>query len=103
MGDGLNDTIALKKAHVSVSLRGASTAATDTAQIILMSQNLQQLCRLFDPSQEFSATLERSFNLSLVGASVGIGGIYLLGWQVVQVLLVREIATRLSVGNVRFC
>lgn len=100
VGDGINDTIALKKAHVSVSLRGASTAATDTAQIILMSQNLQQLCRLFDLSQEFTATLDRSFGLSLIGAGVGIGGIYLIGWQVVQVLLVREIVTLLSVGNV---
>jgi len=100
VGDGINDTIALKKAHVSVSLRGASTAATDTAQIILMSQNLQQLCRLFDLSQEFNATLERSFGLSLIGAGVGIGGIYLIGWQVVQVLLVRELVTLLSVGNV---
>ena len=98
VGDGINDTIALKKAHVSVSLRGASTAATDTAQIILMSQNLQQLCRLFDLSQEFNATLERSFGL--IGAGVGIGGIYLIGWQVVQVLLIREIVTLLSVGNV---
>ena len=52
-----------------------------------------QLCRLFDLSQEFNATLERSFGLSLLGAGVGIGGIYLLGWQVVQVLLVREIVT----------
>lgn len=100
VGDGINDTIALKKAHVSISLQGASTAATDTAQIILMSQNLQQLCRLFDLSKEFSATLERSFRLSLVGAGVGIGGIYLIGWQVVQVMLIREAVTLMSVGNV---
>ena len=42
VGDGINDSIALimpfgcKKANVSISLRGASTAATDTAGIILM-------------------------------------------------------------------
>lgn len=58
------------------------------------------LLRLFDLSQEVSATLERSFNLRLVGAQVGIGGIYLSGWQVVQVLLIREIVTQPSVGNV---
>lgn len=33
---GINDSIALKTAHVGISMRGASTIATDTAGIILM-------------------------------------------------------------------
>jgi len=36
VGDGINDTIAMKKSYVSISLRGATTAATDTAQVVLM-------------------------------------------------------------------
>ncbi|MGH8910674.1 MAG: hypothetical protein ACRD0K_30305, partial [Egibacteraceae bacterium] len=42
VGDGINDSISLKKANVSVSLRGASTVAIDSAQIILTGQGLQQ-------------------------------------------------------------
>jgi len=41
VGDGINDSIALKKAHVSISLKGASTVATDTAQIVLMDASLK--------------------------------------------------------------
>jgi Cu2+-exporting ATPase len=100
VGDGINDTIALKKAQVSVSLRGASTAATDTAQIILMDQSLQQLCPLFDLSQEFSTTLDNSFNLILIPVALGIGGIYLAGFQVVHVLLLKQLFTLVSLGNV---
>ncbi len=36
IGDGVSDSIALKKANVSISLRGASGAATDTAQVVFM-------------------------------------------------------------------
>ena len=99
VGDGINDTIALKKAQVSVSLRGASTAATDTAQIILMDQSLQQLCPLFDLSREFSSTLDNSFRLVLVPVVLGIGGVYFAGLQIVDVLLLKQIFTLLSFGN----
>ena len=40
MGDGINDAIALQEANVSVSIRGASSVATDTAEVILMDQDL---------------------------------------------------------------
>jgi len=36
VGDGINDSIALKKADVSISLRGASSLATDTAQVVFL-------------------------------------------------------------------
>ena len=36
VGNGINDSIALKKADVSVSLRGASSLATDTAQVVFL-------------------------------------------------------------------
>ncbi len=46
VGDGINDAIALKKAHISISLSGASSAATDTAQIILMDERTNFLVSL---------------------------------------------------------
>jgi Cu2+-exporting ATPase len=54
VGDGINDSIALQEADVSVSIRGASTVATDTAQIVLMGKTLNQLPYLFRMGKHFN-------------------------------------------------
>lgn len=79
VGDGINDSIALKKANVSVSLRGASTAATDTAQVVLMAQSLRQLPYLFDLANEFDSNMKAGFAAAVGQGIVVIGGA-LLGW-----------------------
>lgn len=76
VGDGINDAIALKKAEVSVSLRGATTIATDTAQIVLMDQTLQRLPVLFDLSHELERNLMTSLVLVTVPYIFVIGGIF---------------------------
>ena len=58
VGDGINDSISLKKANVSISLRGASTAAMDSAQIVLMDQGLRQLPFILNLSHEFEGRYE---------------------------------------------
>lgn len=91
VGDGINDSIALKTANVSVSLRGASTAATDTAQIVLMAQSLQQLPYLYDLAQEFDRNMKAGFTAAvgqgvvvITGALLGVVGIFAgtLIWEV---------------------
>lgn len=73
IGDGINDVIALKKAQVSISLRGASTVATDTAQIILMEQSLRRLPYLFTLADDFNRNVNQclAVMLSITGASLG--------------------------------
>ena len=77
VGDGINDAIALKTANVSISLRGATTAATDTAQVVLMGANLEQLPFLFNLGNEFHANMRRGFNAAIVPGMLTIGGAYL--------------------------
>ncbi|MEK8021090.1 MAG: heavy metal translocating P-type ATPase [Candidatus Parabeggiatoa sp.] len=78
IGDGINDAIALKSAQISISLKGASSAATDTAQIIFMDGTLAPLDRLFQFTDEFERTMQNNLLLSIVPGAVNIGGVYLL-------------------------
>ena len=57
IGDGINDVIAMKKANASISLSGASTIATDVAQVILMSGTLSELDDIFDIAQDLKRKL----------------------------------------------
>ncbi len=80
VGDGINDSIALKTAQVSISLRGASTAATDTAQIILMDGTLNHLNRLFDIAHDFHKNMKVNLVSSIVPGAICISGVYLLNF-----------------------
>ena len=51
IGDGINDSIAMKKANVSISMQGAASIATDTAQIVLMNKGINHLPYLFQISK----------------------------------------------------
>jgi len=78
IGDGINDAIALKSAQVSVSLKGASTAATDTAQIILMHGTLHHLPLLFQLADEFEETMQTNLLTTIIPGVICIGGVYFL-------------------------
>ncbi len=74
VGDGINDAIAMKRADVSVSLRGASTIATDTAQVILMNESLSALCQLFDLAHEYTRSMQTTFSSVLALSVASLGG-----------------------------
>jgi len=100
IGDGINDSIALKKSHVSISLRGASTVATDTAQIILLDQGLKQLNLLFDLAKSFNQNMDTTVALVVTPTIVGIVGAFLLGLSFGNTVLLNIVALLTGTGNV---
>lgn len=98
VGDGINDSIALKKANVSVSLRGATTVATDAAQVVLMQESLQQLPKLFALSEEMDSTMKAGTVASFVPGVVNVAGVFFLGWGFYQALGVAAGGLLVSMG-----
>ncbi|MEZ4734813.1 MAG: HAD-IC family P-type ATPase [Caldilineaceae bacterium] len=80
VGDGINDTIALKTANVAVSLRGATTVATDMADIVFMDGALRQLPALFGLADEFAANMFINLLAATIPPVLGIASTLCLGW-----------------------
>ena len=99
IGDGINDSIALKKANVSISLRGASTAATDTASIILMDGSLKELVALLDIAQNLDANLKTTTIMTVIPGVVCIGGVFFLHFGIVSAVMLFNIGLVASILN----
>jgi Cu2+-exporting ATPase len=74
IGDGINDTLAMQKADVSISLAGAASIATDMAQIVFLDGNLYHLNKLFEIAKRLNSGLKNSL---LFWATYGAGNIAL--------------------------
>ncbi|MGZ4968475.1 MAG: heavy metal translocating P-type ATPase [Methylobacter sp.] len=99
IGDGINDAIALKSAQTSISLKGASTAATDTAQIIFMDGTLNHLEQLFRFMDEFEDTMSKNLATSLAPGIISIGGIYFLNFGIPAAMELLYLGCFAGLGN----
>jgi Cu2+-exporting ATPase len=99
IGDGINDSIALKKSQVSISLRGASTVATDTAQIVLMDGSLDQVADLFDLAHEFEGNMRAGFLCLCIPTLIGIGGVFFLSFGLLHTMMLTTLGLGSGVMN----
>ncbi|MCB0061537.1 MAG: heavy metal translocating P-type ATPase [Caldilineaceae bacterium] len=99
VGDGINDSIALKTADVAVSLRGATTIATDMAEIVFMNGTLGQLPELFELADDFAANMRTNMLASVLPGALGIAGTLLFGWGMGICVLLSQGSTPVGVYN----
>jgi heavy metal translocating P-type ATPase len=99
VGDGINDAIALKKANVSISLRGATSIATDTAHVVFMEQSLGKLCELCDIARDLDRNVRNSW-LMILGPNLAcIGGVFTLGFGIGASVVTNNIAALAALAN----
>jgi len=101
VGDGINDAIAMKKANVSISLQGATTIATDVAQIVLMDGSLSHLDTVFDISTELNKNLRNSLIINLVPKTVIFTGAF-MNLGILTAVTLSGSSFLVAVGNAMF-
>jgi P-type E1-E2 ATPase len=99
VGDGINDSIALKKANVSISLRGASSIATDTAHIVFMEQGLSKLCDLRDIARDLDRNVKRSWAMILVHNITCIAGVFTMGFGIMASVITNNVSAIGALAN----
>lgn len=99
VGDGINDAVALKQANASISLRGAATVATDAAQIVLLDESLEQLCRAFELAARFDQNMKLSFAMTIAPSILGVGGAFFLHFGLVQPILLNSAGLAIGATN----
>lgn len=102
IGDGVNDTIAMEKANISISLSGASTVATDVAKVVLMDGNLLHVPYLFELSKKLDKNLSRSLILNIIPNVVALNGVLFFHFSMLTTMLVSQSPLVLGTLNALF-
>ena len=99
VGDGINDSIALRQANVSISLRGASSLATDAAHIVFLEEDLSKLCDLRDIARDLERNVWRSWQLILAPNIACVAGVFTLGFGIMASVIANNVAALAALGN----
>ncbi len=99
VGDGINDSIALKKADVSISLRGASTVATDTANIIFLEGGLSKLCDLRDLARGLDRNVNRSWAMIVAPNVTNVIGVFTMGFGIMASVMTNNVSALAALAN----
>ncbi|MGA2649976.1 MAG: heavy metal translocating P-type ATPase [Terracidiphilus sp.] len=102
VGDGINDSIALQRANVSMSIAGATSIAKDMAEIIFMDGSLDHLVPLVELSRRLEINLQRSWILCIVPGFINLLGAFVLNFNVLAALLVNNVFSTVGVSGVYY-
>ena len=79
-------------------MRGATTAATDTAQIVLMGERLRELPFLFSLGHEFDSNMKAGFASAIIPGMGIIAGAYLFHLGIAGSIIIWNLSLFTGVG-----
>src|SRR5207302_5091662 len=88
-----------KKADVSISLRGATSIATDTAHVVFMEQGLEKLCELRDLARDLERNVRQSWLMILVPNIACVFGVFTLGFGIGASVVTNNVAALGALAN----
>ena len=80
-------------------MKGASSVATDTAQIVFMDGTLQRLLPLFELVDEYEETMRRATVIGFTPGTLTVAGVFFLHFGVVISLTILYLNICLGLGN----
>ena len=99
IGDGINDSIALKQADISVSLRGASSIAVDTAEVILMDGTLNQLEEMFILAENYEQNMKLTSNSVIVPCVLNFAGAFVTSFTLLDSMMLSGVSVVAGFGT----
>lgn len=78
IGDGVNDSLALKEAAVGIAVKGSVDVALRSADVLILNEGLSSVRMLFDLAQQSRRQIRRNLAAALVYNSIG-GAMALMG------------------------
>ena len=99
VGDGINDAIAMQTADVSISLMGASSIATNAADIVLIEETLLPIKKVFNIAHKLDKNLRTSFMISLLPTAINLLGIYFYHLGYMTAIVIKNLAFFIGIGN----
>ena len=102
IGDGINDSIALKKANVSMSIAGATVIAKDMAEIVFMDGTLKRLVETMELARRLDVNLRRSLALCLVPTVTNLLGAFVFKTGILTALLANNVFSTIGVTDLYY-
>jgi Cu2+-exporting ATPase len=101
IGDGINDSIAIKKADVSISIEGATTIAQDLAQIVFMDGSLKYLPDLFDIASSLDENLTNTVKTLYLPVLINLSGALFFGFGLMATVIINNASLLLALKETK--
>jgi len=98
IGDGVNDALAIKKADVSISLRGASSVAVDLSDIVFLNGDLSRLIDLFNRAKKLNTHFKNNLLINAVPSVIVISGAFIFKFNMIASVLVESTTLLIGLG-----